>query len=173
MNTKKSLTQNTFKLVVLIGFICLGFVGASKAAHSKLMIEANDTLATISFKVYGTHKHWHKIYLANKDQIANPNLIYKGSVIDIPALNGNEPPKIETANVNPEGEKAAEPKLVFKAMEDAEKPAVAEAKGEADLKSSKPKAEIKDSEAEMTRNPTSTPAPPPLKAFVEMELPEL
>lgn len=42
------------------------------------LIKNKDTLGIISNKVYGLHKYWKEIYLNNKDQIKNPNIIFAG-----------------------------------------------------------------------------------------------
>lgn len=44
-----------------------------------------DTLWAISKKFYGDGNQYNKIYQANTDKIKNPNLIYPGQVLTIPA----------------------------------------------------------------------------------------
>ncbi|MBI5873466.1 MAG: LysM peptidoglycan-binding domain-containing protein [Candidatus Omnitrophica bacterium] len=44
----------------------------------------NETLGSISLKVYGTAKKWKKIYEANADQLKSPDKIYAGQTLKIP-----------------------------------------------------------------------------------------
>jgi len=44
----------------------------------------NDTLGSISIKVYGTAKKWKKIFEANSDRLKTPDKIYAGQVLKIP-----------------------------------------------------------------------------------------
>lgn len=48
-------------------------------------VASGETLWAIAQKYYGTGVEWKKIYEANKDVIANPNIIRVGQVIKIPA----------------------------------------------------------------------------------------
>ncbi len=47
-------------------------------------IRKNDTLAGISHRYYGTENRWREIYLANKDKIADPNVLKPGVRLHIP-----------------------------------------------------------------------------------------
>ena len=49
-------------------------------------VEKGDTLSAISKRVYGKASHWKQIYEANRDTIENPDLIYPGQTIKIPAI---------------------------------------------------------------------------------------
>jgi len=65
---------------------------------SEYVAEMNDALWKISLKVYGDSTLWPLIYMGNKDQIKNPNLITPGQKFIIPPLN-------EDKNVNREAAK--------------------------------------------------------------------
>lgn len=47
-----------------------------------------DSLWAIAQKLYGNGVHWERIYSANQSQIANPNLIFPGQVLSVPAGSG-------------------------------------------------------------------------------------
>lgn len=49
-------------------------------------IKAGDSLWNISEKVYGTGYNWSKVYEANKDAIANPNVLLVGTKITLPKI---------------------------------------------------------------------------------------
>ncbi len=53
------------------------------AGHS-YTVQRGDNLSSIASRFYGV-QNWQKIYAANTDQISNPNLIYPGQVLTIPA----------------------------------------------------------------------------------------
>lgn len=48
-------------------------------------IQSGDSLSKIAKKFYGQANDWNKIYEANKDVIKDPNMIYPGQKIVIPA----------------------------------------------------------------------------------------
>ncbi len=50
-------------------------------------VAKGDSLWKISVEVYGDGYAWPKVWEANKDQIANPNLIEIGMVLKMPKLN--------------------------------------------------------------------------------------
>jgi len=58
-----------------------------------------DTLGTIAQYYYGNPKQWQTIYAANKQSIANPNLILAGSTVVIPKLPGMKPAAATAAPV--------------------------------------------------------------------------
>ena len=47
-------------------------------------VQAGDTLGKIAQALYGDGSRWPEIYEANKDQIADPNVIEIGQVLQIP-----------------------------------------------------------------------------------------
>jgi len=47
-------------------------------------VQKGDTLQKISYKFYGTHKKWKKIFEANKDKIKDPDFIKEGLILKIP-----------------------------------------------------------------------------------------
>jgi nucleoid-associated protein YgaU len=47
-------------------------------------VKAGDTLGKIAQELYGDGSRWTEIYEANKDQIADPNVIEIGQVLRIP-----------------------------------------------------------------------------------------
>ncbi|MER8843904.1 LysM peptidoglycan-binding domain-containing protein [Mesorhizobium australicum] len=53
-------------------------------ADSAVIIRRNDTLWRISRRVYGHGMRYSTIYLANQDQIRNPNRIWPGQVFKVP-----------------------------------------------------------------------------------------
>ncbi|HQP92258.1 MAG TPA: LysM peptidoglycan-binding domain-containing protein [Candidatus Omnitrophota bacterium] len=54
------------------------------AEFSEYTVQPNDTLGTISVKVYGSAKKWKKIFEANSDKLKSPDRIYAGQVLRIP-----------------------------------------------------------------------------------------
>ena len=49
-------------------------------------VEKGDNLSSISKRFYGKSKFWKQIYEANRDTIENPDLIYPGQTINLPAI---------------------------------------------------------------------------------------
>jgi nucleoid-associated protein YgaU len=67
-----------------------------KAAQGKTYIvqwkkKDTDCLWKISKKVYNDSSYWPAIYIANKDQIKNPDLIFPGQKLVIPPKPGQKP----------------------------------------------------------------------------------
>ncbi len=65
-----------------------------KAGHQKsysvwIWQENGDCLWRIAEKVYGDRSKWRLIYRANKDILKDPNHIYPGQRLKIPALDSN------------------------------------------------------------------------------------
>ena len=60
----------------------------SKDEHSlqSYTVEKGDSLSKIAQKVYGKASLWKQIYEANKDHIKDPDLIYPGQILRLPAL---------------------------------------------------------------------------------------
>ena len=65
---------------------------SSTAPSSRVEVEvrsytvvAGDSLSKIAKRQYGDAGKWRQIYDANRDQIKDPDLIYPGQVLTIPA----------------------------------------------------------------------------------------
>ena len=60
----------------------------SKDEHTlqSYTVEKGDSLSKIAQKVYGKASLWRQIYEANQDHINDPDLIYPGQVLRLPAL---------------------------------------------------------------------------------------
>ncbi len=48
-------------------------------------VAPGDSLSAIAQKLYGDAGKWRQIFEANTDQIKNPDLIYPGQILKIPA----------------------------------------------------------------------------------------
>ena len=61
---------------------------SSKDEHTlqSYTVEKGDSLSKIAKKVYGKASLWREIYNANQDHIKDPDLIYPGQVLRLPAL---------------------------------------------------------------------------------------
>ena len=66
--------------------------GSSSTARSRAEVEvrsytvvSGDSLSKIAKREYGDAQKWRQIYDANRDQIKDPDLIYPGQVLTIPA----------------------------------------------------------------------------------------
>ena len=57
----------------------------NRRAGEQTTVVGGDTLSKIAKHFYGSANAWNKIFLANKDQIKNPDLIHPGQVLKIPA----------------------------------------------------------------------------------------
>ena len=64
----------------------------SKDEHTlqSYTVEKGDSLSKIAQKVYGKASLWRQIYEANQDHIKDPDLIYPGQVLRLPALRPEE-----------------------------------------------------------------------------------
>ncbi|MGH7855596.1 MAG: ABC transporter substrate-binding protein [Candidatus Binatia bacterium] len=58
---------------------------AKKAAGQEYTVKAGDTLARLAQQFYDSANKWGKIYEANKDQVKNPDYIFVGMKLIIPA----------------------------------------------------------------------------------------
>lgn len=56
------------------------------AGEQSYTVEKGDNLSMISKRFYGKSKYWKQIFEANKDTIENPDLIYPGQTIRLPAI---------------------------------------------------------------------------------------
>ena len=50
----------------------------------RLTVEAGDTLWELADQEYGDADRWRRLYAANRDQIADPDVIYPGQVLEVP-----------------------------------------------------------------------------------------
>ena len=57
---------------------------APSPAGRSYTVQKGDSLSKIAKREYGDAQQWRKIYEANRDLIANPDLIYPGQVFRIP-----------------------------------------------------------------------------------------
>jgi NitT/TauT family transport system substrate-binding protein len=58
---------------------------SEKTATQEYIVKAGDTLARLAEQFYSSANKWGKIYEANKDQVKNPNYIFIGMKLIIPA----------------------------------------------------------------------------------------
>ncbi len=49
-------------------------------------IEKGDTLSAVAQRFYGKAKYWRQIFEANRDTIDNPDRIFPGQTIKLPAI---------------------------------------------------------------------------------------
>jgi len=49
-------------------------------------VKPGDTLAEIAMHVYGNPERWTEVYEANRDRLANPDLLTPGETLRIPRL---------------------------------------------------------------------------------------
>ena len=61
--------------------------GSSSTASSErtYQVQAGDTLSKIAKQEYGDANQWRRIYDANKDLLKDPDKIYPGQTLKIPA----------------------------------------------------------------------------------------
>ena len=62
--------------------------GGSTGART-YTVARGDTLSHIAKEHYGKASKWHAIFEANRDQIDDPDRIFPGQVLKIPALDDN------------------------------------------------------------------------------------
>ena len=58
---------------------------SEKAATQQYTVKPGDTLARLAEQFYSSANKWEKIYEANKEQVKNPNYIFIGMKLIIPA----------------------------------------------------------------------------------------
>lgn len=75
--------------------------GRGGAPRNSYTVQAGDTLTGIAAKVLGNASRWRELYDANRDRIANPNVISVGSVLRLPGAAGNSPPPAAHAATPP------------------------------------------------------------------------
>ena len=59
--------------------------GSSSTADRIYVVVAGDSLSKIAKREYGSASEWTRIHEANRDQIKNPDLIFPGQKLKIPA----------------------------------------------------------------------------------------
>lgn len=57
---------------------------AASVADQTVTVQPGDSLSAIAARVYGDAEAWGRLFEANRDQIANPNLIHPGQVLRVP-----------------------------------------------------------------------------------------
>jgi nucleoid-associated protein YgaU len=60
-------------------------VATAKGAAQQYTVKAGDTLSKIAEQIYSSAGKWERIYEANRDSLKNPNYIYVGMKLMIPA----------------------------------------------------------------------------------------
>jgi LysM repeat protein len=63
----------------------------AKSGSRTYVVESGDSLASIAQRFYGNDNDWTWIYQANKAEIGNPNSIYPGEHLQIPATASGTP----------------------------------------------------------------------------------
>ena len=60
-----------------------GVASTTSAGGRVHIVQPKETLSSIAYKYYGT-RNWRKIYEANRERIADPNVIHPGMKLIIP-----------------------------------------------------------------------------------------
>jgi len=60
--------------------------GSSSTATKTYEVVSGDSLSKIAKREYGNASEWNRIYEANRDILDDPNKIYPGQKLKIPAL---------------------------------------------------------------------------------------
>lgn len=81
--TLPSAAPGTFTLTDLLRFA--GVLGGTATPDCQYTVVPGDTLSAIAQRLYGDSARWPDIFNANQDQIANPDQIFPGQVLRIPA----------------------------------------------------------------------------------------
>lgn len=66
-----------------------GSTSSAPAAAKTYTVVRGDSLSKIAKHIYGNANRWHDIFEANRDQLANPDLIQPGQVLKLPADAGS------------------------------------------------------------------------------------
>jgi nucleoid-associated protein YgaU len=64
-----------------------GSGGTGGAGETSYTVVKGDTLSHIAQAHYGKASKWHAIFEANRDQIDDPDKIFPGQVLKLPAIN--------------------------------------------------------------------------------------
>lgn len=67
-----------------------GSGGGGGEGERTYTVARGDTLSQIAKDQYGKASKWHAIFEANRDQIEDPDRIFPGQVLKIPALDGDD-----------------------------------------------------------------------------------
>ncbi|MCB1200855.1 MAG: LysM peptidoglycan-binding domain-containing protein [Leptospiraceae bacterium] len=59
--------------------------GSAPGSENEYVVKGGDTLASISDNLLGSFKHSSRLYELNKDVIKNPNIIFPGQKLKLPA----------------------------------------------------------------------------------------
>jgi nucleoid-associated protein YgaU len=59
--------------------------GGGSGIEQSYTVAKGDTLSHIAKHFYGKSSHWHAIFEANRDQLDDPDKIFPGQVLKIPA----------------------------------------------------------------------------------------
>ena len=57
----------------------------TKKVAQEYTVKSGDTLSKIAEQFYGNGAKWEKVYEANRDTLKNPNYIFIGMKLNIPA----------------------------------------------------------------------------------------
>ena len=60
--------------------------GSSSTATKIYIVVSGDSLSKIAKREYGNANEWNRIYEANRDLLKDPDKIYPGQKLKIPAL---------------------------------------------------------------------------------------
>ena len=106
---KKGLIKKSMLMAITVGMLSAGTIVNAEEGY---VVKDGDNLQKIAKEIYGDSSAWKMIYEANKASIKNPNIIYKGQVLNIPNGTGEtssipenvpiiyEQPQIETTPVS-------------------------------------------------------------------------
>ena len=81
--TLPSAQPGTFELADLLRFA--GVLDVQTGVSCQYTVVAGDSLSGIAQRLYGDESQWPRIFNANRDQIDNPDEIFPGQVLRIPA----------------------------------------------------------------------------------------
>ena len=62
---------------------------SSNESWETTVVNVGDTLGSIAFKVYGTHKNWKLLWRQNEDTVSNPNQLEVGQTLRFKDLNSS------------------------------------------------------------------------------------
>lgn len=71
-------------IALLLAWQVAGGTARAEERTASEVVRKGETLATLSFRVYGTHRLWPEIHAANRDQITDPNHVIEGARLRIP-----------------------------------------------------------------------------------------